>query len=65
MRPLEALRLEDHFADLDVDQRHHAADRSCIELTEPLEASVVAVAQMVEFTIPKRTSLPSILRVKV
>ena len=34
---------------------------SCIELTEPLEAAVVAVAQSAEFTTPKRVSLPSML----
>ncbi len=32
-----------------------------MELTEPLEAAVVAVAQRAELTTPKRTSLPSIL----
>ena len=34
---------------------------SCIELTEPLEAAVVAVAQNAELAMPKRTSLPSML----
>jgi hypothetical protein len=34
---------------------------SCIELTEPFEATVVAVAQSAEFAIPYRTSLPSML----
>ena len=34
-------------------------NESCIEFTEPLEAAVVAVAQMAELTGPKRTSLPS------
>ena len=32
---------------------------SCIALTEPLEAAVVAVAQSAEFAMPNRTSLPS------
>ena len=34
---------------------------SCIALTEPLDAAVVAVAQSAELTTPKRTSLPSML----
>ena len=34
---------------------------SCIELTEPLDAAVVAVAQRAELAMPKRTSLPSML----
>ena len=34
---------------------------SCIALTEPFEAPVVAVAQMAELTMPKRTSFPSML----
>ena len=34
---------------------------SCIELTEPLEAAVVAAAQSAELAMPKRTSLPSML----
>ena len=34
---------------------------SCIELTEPFEAAVVAVAQSAESASPKRTSLPSML----
>src|SRR5438093_9906926 len=33
---------------------------SCIELTEPFEAAVVAVAHIAELTMPTRTSLPSI-----
>ena len=32
-----------------------------MELTEPLEAAVVAVAQSAELAMPKRTSLPSML----
>ena len=32
---------------------------SCIELTEPLLAAVVALAHSAEVAIPKRTSLPS------
>ena len=34
---------------------------SCIALTEPFEAAVVAVAQSAELAMPKRTSLPSML----
>ena len=34
---------------------------SCIALTEPFEAAVVAVAQSAESVSPKRTSLPSML----
>ena len=34
---------------------------SCIALTEPLEAAVVAVAQSAEVPTPKRASFPSIL----
>ena len=34
---------------------------SCIELTEPLEAAVVAAAQIVDEAMPKRASLPSML----
>ena len=34
---------------------------SCIELTLPLEAAVVALAQMAELAMPKRVSLPSML----
>ena len=36
-------------------------NESCIELTEPFEAAVVAVAQSAELATPKRTSLPSML----
>ena len=36
-------------------------NESCIELTEPFEAAVVAVAQSAELTMPKRVSLPSML----
>ena len=36
-------------------------NESCIELTEPFEAAVVAVAQSAEFAMPKRVSLPSML----
>ena len=32
-----------------------------MELTEPLEAAVVAVAHSAELAMPKRTSLPSML----
>ncbi len=35
---------------------------SCIELTEPFEAAVVATAHRLELAMPKRTSLPSMLR---
>ena len=41
--------------------RRAACSESCIELTEPLEAAVVAVAHSAELAIPKRTSLPSML----
>ncbi len=34
---------------------------SCIEFTAPQLVSVVMVAQSVELTTPKRTSLPSML----
>src|SRR4029077_9446237 len=34
---------------------------SCIEFTQPHDASVVIVAYSAEFAIPKRTSLPSML----
>ena len=34
---------------------------SCIELTEPFDADVVAVAHSAELTMPKRASLPSML----
>ena len=34
---------------------------SCIALTEPLDAAVVAVAHSAELAMPKRTSLPSML----
>ncbi len=34
---------------------------SCIALTEPFDAAVVAAAQSAEFAIPNRTSLPSML----
>ena len=34
---------------------------SCMALTEPLEAAVVATAQRLELAMPKRTSLPSML----
>ena len=34
---------------------------SCIALTEPFEASVVATAHRLELAMPKRTSLPSML----
>jgi hypothetical protein len=34
---------------------------SCMALTEPLEAAVVAVAQRAESTMPKRVSLPSMV----
>src|SRR5437764_15223878 len=34
-------------------------NESCIELTEPLEAAVVAEAQTAEFTMPRRVSFPS------
>ena len=36
-------------------------NESCIALTEPFEAAVVALAHRVELTMPKRVSLPSIL----
>jgi hypothetical protein len=36
-------------------------NESCIALTEPFDAAVVAVAHSVELTIPKRVSLPSML----
>ena len=36
-------------------------NESCIALTEPFEAAVVATAQSAEFTAPKRTSFPSML----
>ena len=36
-------------------------NESCIALTEPLEAPVVAVAHRAEFTIPNRVSFPSML----
>ena len=34
-------------------------NESCIAFTEPLDAAVVAVAQIAESVMPKRTSLPS------
>ena len=34
---------------------------SCIELTEPFDADVVATAHSAELATPKRTSLPSML----
>ena len=34
---------------------------SCMALTEPLDAAVVADAQMAELTMPKRVSFPSML----
>ena len=34
---------------------------SCMELTEPFDAAVVAVAHKAELTMPKRVSLPSML----
>ena len=34
---------------------------SCMALTEPLEAAVVATAHSAELPTPKRTSLPSML----
>ena len=36
-------------------------NESCIALTEPLEAAVVAVAHSAELAMPKRVSLPSML----
>ena len=36
-------------------------NESCIELTEPFDAAVVAVAHSAELAMPKRTSLPSML----
>ena len=36
-------------------------NESCIALTEPFDAAVVAVAQSAELAMPKRTSLPSML----
>ena len=36
-------------------------NESCIELTEPFDAAVVALAHSAEFAMPKRTSLPSML----
>jgi len=36
-------------------------NESCIALTEPFDAAVVAVAHNVELTMPKRVSLPSML----
>ena len=39
----------------------NGVNESCMELTEPLEAAVVAVAHKTELAIPKRTSFPSIL----
>ncbi len=36
-------------------------NESCIAFTEPLEAAVVAVAQIAELAMPKRSSLPSML----
>ena len=36
-------------------------NESCIELTEPFDADVVATAHSVEFATPSRTSLPSML----
>ena len=34
---------------------------SCMALTEPFEAAVVATAHRLELAMPKRTSLPSML----
>ena len=34
---------------------------SCMELTEPFEAAVVATSHRLELAMPKRTSLPSML----
>ena len=36
-------------------------NESCIELTEPFDAEVVATAHSAELATPKRTSLPSML----
>ena len=36
-------------------------NESCIELTEPFDAAVVAVAHSAELAMPKRVSLPSML----
>ena len=36
-------------------------NESCIALTEPFDADVVATAQSAEFAMPKRVSLPSML----
>ena len=56
---------EDHFAEHDVGQRHHAAERReadrASQLTAPHEASVVTVAKSALLAMPKRTSLPSML----
>jgi hypothetical protein len=38
---------------------HRAAWQSCIALTEPFEAAVVAAAHSAESPMPKRASLPS------
>ena len=36
-------------------------NESCMELTDPFDAAVVAVAQSAELAMPKRVSLPSML----
>ena len=36
-------------------------NESCIALTEPFDAAVVAVAHSAELTMPQRVSLPSLL----
>lgn len=53
---------EDDLTEQHVDHADHATQRvklSCMALTEPLEADVVATSQMLESTGPKRLSLPS------
>ena len=55
---------DDDLAELDIDQRNDAAQRgkqACMALTAPQEAAVVITANSAEATIPKRTSLPSML----
>ena len=55
---------EDHLADEHVHERHGAAEAvsaSWPPLTEPFEASVVAVAQRAVLAMPKRTSLSAML----
>ena len=54
-----------HLAKLDQHHRRESAqrwrERPCIELTEPFDAAVVAVAHNAELVMPKRVSLLSML----